>query len=655
MSGWEKILHLSFLCIVCFVLLSCNTNITIRPNANNGIIDLRNIEDTISNPIRFDGTWKFYWNYLIENDQQLKLQNPPIEFIKVPSPWNKQKHYKSYPAHGFGTYHITILHSKNTIGKIMYIKMPSTFTSHSVYINGTLSARSGVVANSMDKMIPNQLPTIILFLVKSPKTDIYIQVANFQQRNGGIIHPIYYGTPGVIENMHNRSLYVQLFVFASLFVIGIYHLGLYITNKSIQNIFLGLFSLIVALRIVVINDMLLISFFYIPWSLNFRLSYLTVTISPILFCHFVNSVYPGKIKRFIILMTDSYFGFFSFFVCIAPLHIVSSSLIFIQLALVCISLYLLAILIKETGKNLKTKRIFYFGLIAGFCCLINDIFFSHQIIKTINTSHFGILIFVATQTLIAFEEYINQQQRLILLSNEMNIARKIQRNILPPESPQLSGASIDVLYLPVNTIGGDFYHFFKIDNKHTGLFIADVTGHGIPASMIASTVNIAFTLQYDHAANPDAVLNNINNLLIGKTGNQPITALYCYLDLDTMIASLARAGHTYPLYFDSKKGTVEEIKTCGNVLGIFPSTDCDRIQFNIQNGDKIIIYTDGLVEIRNKHNYQYDVEKLKKSIFDNRHLKASEFSNKIINEVLQWAGNKENITDDITLITIEIG
>jgi len=655
MTYLKELLNFSILTLLCVALLSCKTNVSIKPGVNQGIIDLRNIEDTIANPVRLDGTWKFYWNYLIESKEQLKLQNPPIDYITVPAPWNKQKNFKSYPAHGYGTYHITLLHLKKTIGSIMYIKMPFTHTSYAIFINGIPIARSGFVNSNKETMIPNQLPSIIQFLVTSPTTEIFIQVANFQQRNGGILHPVYYGTPKIIESFHNNSIYIQLFVFASLSVIGIYHLGLYLINRSKQNIFIGLFSLIVALRILVINEMLLISFFNPPWSINFRLSYLTVTITPILFCHFVNSVYPDKIKKYTILTTDLYFGFFTLFVCIAPLHILSSSLVFIQLALVYISIRLLIILIKETSKNLKTKRIFYAGLILGFACLINDILFSHQIIKTINSSHFGILIFVVTQSMIAFEEYIIQQQRLVALSHEMNIAKKIQRNILPSEPPRLSGISVDIVYLPVTTIGGDFYHFFEIDNKHTGIFIADVTGHGIPASMIASTVNIAFTLQYNHAAHPDIVLRNINDLLIGKTGNQPITALYCYLDIDHMIVRLSRAGHPYPLYFNSKMGTVEEIKTQGNVMGIWPSSDFHTAQFTIYNGDKIILYTDGLIEIRNKHNHQYNLDKLKKSIIENKHLKGSEFTNTIINEVLQWAGSKENITDDITVITIDVG
>ncbi|MEJ5362080.1 MAG: hypothetical protein WHV26_08455, partial [Spirochaetota bacterium] len=129
MTGWKEFLHFSVLILFCIVLLSFNTNVFIKPGVNQGIIDLRNIEDTIASPIRLDGTWKFYWHYLIESTEQLKIKNPPIEYITVPAPWNKQKIFKSYPAHGYGTYHITLLHSKKTIGTIMYLKMPFTYTS----------------------------------------------------------------------------------------------------------------------------------------------------------------------------------------------------------------------------------------------------------------------------------------------------------------------------------------------------------------------------------------------------------------------------------------------------------------------------------------------------------------------------------------------
>lgn len=148
MTSWKKFVYLYILILFCIALISCNTNVTITPGVNQGIIDLRDIEDTISNTVRFDGSWKFYWYHLIENKQQLKVLNPPVEYITVPAPWNKQKHFKSYPAHGYGTYHITILHSKNKIGSIMHIKMPFTYTSYAVFINGLQVAQSGIVADN---------------------------------------------------------------------------------------------------------------------------------------------------------------------------------------------------------------------------------------------------------------------------------------------------------------------------------------------------------------------------------------------------------------------------------------------------------------------------------------------------------------------------
>lgn len=654
MADWTRLLRCIFLTLCCCILLSCNNNNSVNPLVNEGIIDLSNIEDTMSNPVRLDGTWKFYWQHIVKNKQQLKELKPAAGYINVPSAWNKQKHCKSHPSFGYGTYHVTILHAKNTIGTIMCIKMPFTYTSHEIYINNVLVARSGVVAKSKYDMTPQQLPAVIPFLVQSSQTDIFIPVANYQQRNGGILHSLYYGKPDHIKSIHERSIHIQFIIIASFFIIGIYHIALYVINKSKQNIFLGLFSQVVALRILVINDMLLISFFNPPWGINFRLSYLTITLTPILFCHFVNSIYPDKVNKYVRIFFDSYFGFFSVYVCLAPLHIISYSLIYIQMALITISVYLLFILLKETSKNLKTKRLFYFGLIAGFVCLLNDIFYSHQVLRTVNSSHIGILLFIATQSFIAFEEYLNQQKRFMTLSNEINIAKRIQQNILPLTKPELSGASVDVYYLPAGSIGGDFYHFYEIDDKHTGIFLADVTGHGIPASIIASTVYIAFSLQKEHAPFPDNVLSNINAILIGKTANQPVSAIYCYLDCDAMVMRFACAGHPYPLYYNASTKTTTPITTKGTVLGVFPESEFTVFELPLQKGDIIILYTDGLTELRNKNGKFYDIENLKAAIDKNKHLAGNEFAGALIDSALQWSESKRNQSDDITLVTIKI-
>ncbi len=642
------------LLLFCLLFPYCSSSSSYQPMVQNGLIDLRDYEPAINYPIQLTGTWKFYWNYLITNQQQLYELNLPNQYITVPAPWNIQKQYRSYPVFGFGTYHITILHSIKTIGSIMYIKMPFTHTAHTTYINGDLVAQNGVVAKYKNSMIPCQKPVIIQFLVKSLKTDIFIQVANYQQRNAGLIHPILYGTPTIIKNIHERSIFAELFVAASLFMIAIYHLGLYFINKSNQNIYLGLFTMIVAFRIFLIDEMLFMIFANPPWGINFRLSYLTITLTPILFCHFVDSVYPNKIPSGIIHFSDIYFGMFTIFVCTVPLYFVSYSLLYIQIVLALLSIYLLIILLKETSKNLNSKRLFYFGLIVSFVCLINDILFSHYIINTVNLSHLGILAFITSQSIVAFEEYTNHQKRLITLTNEINVARNIQKNILPNTTPQLLKASIDVTYIPIDSIGGDFYYFFNIDNTHAGIFIADITGHGIPTSMIASTIYIACSLQNENANKPDIVLQNINNLLLGKTGNQPVSALYCYIDCDIMTLRYASAGHPYFLYYDDSNKTINELNINDNKLGIIPCYNFHVQEIKLTCGDKFFLYTDGLTQIKRSTITLYDLEKIKNFIFIYRQLKAEEISHKLIESLLKHADSQKKILDDITFISVDI-
>jgi Serine phosphatase RsbU, regulator of sigma subunit len=206
----------------------------------------------------------------------------------------------------------------------------------------------------------------------------------------------------------------------------------------------------------------------------------------------------------------------------------------------------------------------------------------------------------------------------------------------------------------MDEIGGDFYHFYELDDERLGIIIADVTGHGIPASLIASTVNIAFSLQRNQADNPAALLANMNTILYGKTGGQPITALYAYIDASQKVVKFSRAGHPLPLIWNKSSNKVIEINVPGKILGVFKTINNQITTYPIHSNDRIILYTDGITEIRNSRNEIFGLERFISCIEKNHHKSTAELIDIIVDTVIQWAGSKNKITDDITIVIVEI-
>src|SRR5271169_2288147 len=130
-------------------------------------------------------------------------------------------------------------------------------------------------------------------------------------------------------------------------------------------------------------------------------------------------------------------------------------------------------------------------------------------------------------------------RQLLTINNELEMAREIQLSILPHEVPTIRGLGIAARYLPMNSVAGDFYDFILVDERRVGILIADVSGHGLPAALIASMLKVALSAQTAHAADPARVLNGLNHSLCGKFKYHFVTAAYIFVDMEKQIMRYA--------------------------------------------------------------------------------------------------------------------
>ena len=145
-------------------------------------------------------------------------------------------------------------------------------------------------------------------------------------------------------------------------------------------------------------------------------------------------------------------------------------------------------------------------------------------------------------------------------------------------------------------IGGDYYDFHVVDKNKIGIFIADVSGHGIPAAIIASMLKVAFSIQSAFADDPSRLLSRINKSMLNNVGMNFITASYIFLDLETNTIKHARAGHPSIYIHSSETDEVKEFNQKGKLLGLFPEIHSETVEFSIQKGDRIVLYTDGIID-----------------------------------------------------------
>lgn len=261
---------------------------------------------------------------------------------------------------------------------------------------------------------------------------------------------------------------------------------------------------------------------------------------------------------------------------------------------------------------------------------------------------------VSTQLMLR-DAHETVSRQLGAINTELEMARQIQLSILPSETPRLQGLEIEARYLPMSSVAGDFYDFLVIDEKHVGILIADVSGHGLPSALIASMLQTAFAAQAPNASDPARVLLGLNRALCGKFRSHYVTAAYLFLDIDKSTVNYAGAAHPPLLLWQSKTGHASECVENGLMLGPFPDSRYSAITFPVEEGDKIVLITDGIIEATDSSNKQFGMERLRQIVDSQHSLPVSRFADAVLDGLSGWS--EEAIgpgqSDDITLLAID--
>jgi phosphoserine phosphatase RsbU/P len=236
----------------------------------------------------------------------------------------------------------------------------------------------------------------------------------------------------------------------------------------------------------------------------------------------------------------------------------------------------------------------------------------------------------------------------------LRTAGKLQTKLLlphsPPDWPELQWA---IHYAPLDHLGGDYYDFATSDEHHLGILIADASGHSIPAAMVAIMTRFVFAEVSARTTEPGEVLNQMNQRLQDLTDERFVTAFYGVIDRRTGVFRYATAGHPPPLRYHRKTGKVQPLSSSGFILGIMPQEVYNAKQVVLEPGDKILFYTDGLIEARNEIGEQFSVNRLHQCLQDNCHQSAQSLLQSVMNSQRSFSGNSQ-LTDDLTLLVMDV-
>lgn len=256
----------------------------------------------------------------------------------------------------------------------------------------------------------------------------------------------------------------------------------------------------------------------------------------------------------------------------------------------------------------------------------------------------GFVAFVLALGFAATRTVLRGERARVALEGELATAREIQRSILPRSMPDVAGLRFHAHYDPASSVAGDLYDFLRVDGAHVGALVADVSGHGVPAALIASMMKIAVSSQSRFAHDPAALLREVHRTLRGQVRRAFVTATYLYFDAERPSVEVANAGHPPPLLHRGDE--MRELGPRGVVLGRFDSS-YESESIALQPGDRIVAYTDGVIEALNARGEAFSEERLRDAI------RSGAGADEIAGAVRKWRDENSDV-DDVTIVIVDV-
>ena len=237
------------------------------------------------------------------------------------------------------------------------------------------------------------------------------------------------------------------------------------------------------------------------------------------------------------------------------------------------------------------------------------------------------------------------------VQQELEDSQEIQAALMPAALPEIDGFDIAISWKPALTVGGDYFDVLKFSERHTGLCIADVAGKGMPAALLMSNVQAVLKSFASEIVAPAELCCRVNSVMCDNiVSHRFITCFYALLDTQDRKLSYTNAGHCPPMLI--RDGTCFRMKEGGPVLGVFPGGRYFQGDIELESGDCLLLFTDGVTEARDASGREFGEERLRELLIRDHELRAADLRDRIMAEVSEFSDGV--VHDDATLMVVRV-
>ncbi|WNS41560.1 ATP-binding protein [Paenibacillus sp. MMS20-IR301] len=377
-------------------------------------------------PQKLQGEWEFYWHKLLSpEDIRSRMAGGEMaeRYIYIPGSWlDYPLDGQELSGQGFATFRLVIELSGQDRNGRLALRLPTIFHAYKLWVNGELLAETGVVGEDKHGTTPHLATKLVFFQPKSDTVELVMQVANFHHKRGGITTDIELGDSSVLAAKTNLKVAGEMFITASLLVIGMYHLLLYVLRrKDRAPLYFGLFTLMFGIRSLLVGELMFTQLLpHFPWGLQFKIEYLILCLSGYIISMYFDCIFPDVLSRWFRLGTRIVTSGLCLIVVVTPALIYSQLLLPIGMIVVLHMVYLMLGLAKAAVRRMEGALIFLLVSVVALVTVINDFLYFNEWSRIGNTSPLGLLIFTIAQLILLSSRYTRTA------TNEERIARELQ-------------------------------------------------------------------------------------------------------------------------------------------------------------------------------------------------------------------------------------
>ena len=674
--------------------------------AQKGFLNLREVDFSTRAYVPLDGEWIFLPFYVSEN--KTREIDKPGQIIQVPGTWNK-----IFPnGHGRGRYRLDI--DLPDSEQKLALRLQTIYSAWRIYINGELISNFGEPgvdrATTSPKVGYRSLP---LPATQYSSMRIELEVANYTNIAGGIQRQIFLGRTESIERQAENDKLLRVMisvVLAMAFLNHFFHFLFHPARKS--HLYFGFICLCLALRNLTLGEMILYDF---GFSYYTAAKVLYGSLFPLMagVILFVDALFPSGINRifkFTGIAATSIFTMTLFL----PLQYFLQLRFWAEIFILIILLVMIAYLVYFAFK----KRPFALVLVINFIIIslaaVNDILHTNEVITTMLVSNYSVLVLVIVlslmlsyefsrayrrvdhiavelseankkllsfksdlentvkvrteelyQTNLQLEDERNElQKQNLLMQADLELARRIQSRLIPEKAPI---ENIAWYYSSLDKVCGDFFDFIPLahDSKF-GIFLSDVSGHGVPAAFITSLIKGILIETAPQIEDPALLLARLYDSLFEQMSGHFVSAIYAIYDNERHELSFAISGHPPPFLLHNGKLSKLKSDNPGPIIGIFSGNELWQrgrqpmtSRYTLRPGDKIIFFTDGLTEAtpavddyNENERIMFEHANLEHVLASHANSSAQKLVSALSAELIKYRGN-EKFEDDVCIICLE--